>query len=155
MLKYPATIVIVALMGAAMSLGAPQAAQKGDKEKHRAHFEKCALECNNCQRACDDCALHCASMLAEGKKEHRKTLETCLDCADHCAAAARIVSRQGPFSALICKACAEACARCGKECERFPDDARMKQCAQECRKCEQACNEMLRHAGAAAQAERR
>ena len=86
-------------------------------------------------------------MLSEGKKDHMTTMMTCRDCADFCVAAAQIVARMGPFAVLICRACSEACARCGKECEKFPDDEHMKRCAEECRKCEEACNEMIKHAG--------
>lgn len=113
--------------------------------KHAAHLMKCAEECNICQRACDSCAAHCAHLLTHGKKEHHMTLQTCLDCATHCSAAATIMARQGPFSDLICKACIDACARCGKECERHPNDQQMKQCAEACRRCEKACRDMLAH----------
>jgi hypothetical protein len=89
-------------------------------------------------------------LLSQGKKEHATTLRTCEDCADHCGSAARITARQGPFADLICTACAQACARCGKECEKFPEDAHMKKCAEECRKCEKACREMLKHTDAVA-----
>jgi len=113
--------------------------------EHHAEFMKCAKACSDCQRECDSCSVHCAKMVAEGKKDHLETLKTCQDCATHCAAAAAIMSRKGPFSDLICTACAEACARCGKACEKFPDDKHMKQCAEECRKCEKACREMLKY----------
>src|SRR5262245_24744154 len=114
-------------------------------DKHAHAFDACAKACGDCQRACDSCATHCARLVAEGKKEHFKTLQTCQDCATHCSAAAGIVARMGPFADLICKACAEACARCGKECDRFPDDKHMAACARECRQCEKACRDMLTH----------
>jgi hypothetical protein len=117
-------------------------------EHHMQAFEHCSKACNDCQRACDSCGQHCARLLAEGKKEHFKTLQTCQDCATHCVAAARITARGGPFADLICTACAEACMRCGKECDKSPDE-HMKKCAEECRKCEKACREMLKHTGAA------
>jgi len=133
----------VMLLGLGLAEISAQDKKKG--HDHHAMFEKCATACNDCQRMCDMCTTHCAKMVAEGKKEHFTSMQTCQDCATHCAAAAAIVARHGPFSDLICKACAEACAKCGKECEKFPDDAHMKKCAAECRKCEQACKEMLTH----------
>ena len=142
---------IAGLVGGVLVLLAatrPGVSQPHD-DKHKAHFLKCAEECNKCQRECDSCALHCARMVADGKKEHFTTLQTCQDCATHCAAAAAIMARQGPFSDLICKACMEACARCGKECEKHPNDSQMKQCAEACRRCEQACRDMLAHIGSA------
>ena len=40
-----------------------------------------------------------ALTVAEGKKEHLKTLRSCQDCAALCSTSAQIVSRAGPFSA--------------------------------------------------------
>jgi hypothetical protein len=120
------------------------------EDHHAAVFEHCAKACSDCQRSCDSCARHCAHLVAEGKKEHLKTLGTCVDCANVCATAAQIVARQGQFSDLICKACAQACERCGKACAQYPDDRHMKACAEECRRCEQACRTMLQHLGPAA-----
>jgi hypothetical protein len=114
---------------------------------HHAMFQKCAKACNDCQRECDSCAHHCTHQLAEGKKEHAKTLRTCQDCAALCVAAAQIVARGGPFSDLVCKACADACQRCGKACNEFKDDEHMKRCADECVRCEKVCREMLEHVG--------
>jgi hypothetical protein len=134
---FPITLAFVAVLSLA-SAGYAQ-------HEHHEQFDKCAKACSDCARACDSCAHHCAHMLADGKKEHMKTLRSCQDCATHCAAAACIVARHGVYSDLICTACAEACARCGKACEQFPDDKHMKACAEECRKCEKECREMLKH----------
>lgn len=128
------------------SLFAQQKSASGGHAEHDSMLQSCAKACSDCQRACDMCSTHCAHLLANGKKEHATTLATCQDCADFCAAAAQIVARGGPFSSQICEACAEACAKCGKECEKFPDDKHMKMCAEECRKCEKACREMVKHA---------
>lgn len=106
----------------------------------------CARACSDCQRACDSCSTHCAHMLHEGKKPHFVSLTHCQDCATVCSAASEIVARGGPFSNMICTACADACGRCAKECEKFLDDAHMKECAQECRKCEKACRDMVKSA---------
>ena len=126
-------------------------AQPKKTEPHRGEHDKmleaCAKACSDCQRACDTCATHCAHLMHAGHKEHLTTLMTCQDCADFCAAASQIVARGGPFAALICQSCAEACARCGKECEKFPNDKHMAACAAECRKCEKACRDMVQHLG--------
>ena len=119
----------------------------GKHDAHGEHFAQCAKVCADCQVACSSCGAHCAALLADGKKEHQKTLQTCQDCADCCAAAAQIVSRGGPFSDIICKACADACARCGKACTQYGQDAHMKACADECRRCETACRTMIEHTG--------
>src|SRR5262245_28619450 len=76
---------------------------------HAAHFDKCARACSDCQRECDVCARHCADLVADGKKEHLRTLGTCADCADVCAAAARVSARGGPLAMSVCDGCAKAC----------------------------------------------
>ncbi len=135
---------------AALVIGtaAPPADEKkpaDDKHAHAAAFLECAKACNDCQRECDSCAHHCAGLVAEGKKDHLRTLGTCADCANFCSTAAQIVARQGPMSATICEACAKACDLCATACEKFPDDEHMKKCSQECRRCEKACKEMHKH----------
>ena len=125
----------------------PGTTQPGATAAHDKHFEDCARACDDCARICELCAAHCGNMLAEGKKEHHRTLQTCQDCATACAAASCITARKGPFSDLICQACADACKRCGDACDQHPNDPLMKRCADECRKCEAACREMLKHTG--------
>lgn len=137
--------VLTWTMASALRSGSAADDQPGGHEQHAHAFHHCAKACADCQIACDSCAHHCAHMVADGKKDHLTTLQTCQDCATHCSAAACITARHGPFADLICTACAEACARCGKACEKFPDDKHMKACAEECRKCEKACREMLKH----------
>jgi hypothetical protein len=136
-------LLTLAVSLTALTLAAP-VARPGH---HDDHFMQCAKACDDCGRICDACAAHCAQMIAEGKKEHLKTLATCADCATACKAASCIVARKGPFSDLICTACADACKRCGDACEQFKDDPMMRHCAEECRKCEKACREMLKHIG--------
>jgi hypothetical protein len=114
------------------------------KHGGREAIDHCAKACNDCQRSCDLCATHCVHLVAQGAKEHLRTLQTCRDCATICSSAAHIVARHGPFTDLICQSCVEACARCGKACEQHASDTVMKACAEECRRCEQACRDMLR-----------
>jgi hypothetical protein len=124
----------------------------GDKDKdggahHGGHFLECAKACDACQLECDSCSRHCAEQVADGKKEHMRTLGTCADCGAICSAAARITARGGPMSATICDACARSCDMCAEACDKVgPDDAHMKRCAEECRKCARACREMIKHA---------
>jgi hypothetical protein len=106
-----------------------------------------AKACTECLRECESCAHHCALLVAEGKKDHLKTLDSCSDCADVCVAAAQIVSRHGPMAVLVCEACAKACDTCGTECEKFPADEHMKRCAKACRDCAKACREMIQMVG--------
>src|SRR5436309_9347270 len=88
-----------ALTAAAVAVGLLTTQAEAQKNKpraeaHDAHaeaFDHCAKACSDCQRQCDSCGTHCAHLLAGGKKEHLKTLQTCEDCATVCAAAAQIV----------------------------------------------------------------
>ncbi len=120
---------------------------KVEHQEHHGMMMACAKACSDCQRECDMCGHHCATMLAEGKKDHLASLATCQDCATICSASACIVARMGPFSQTVCQACAECCAKCAKECEKFPKDEHMKKCAEECRKCEKECAMMVKHMG--------
>jgi hypothetical protein len=134
---------LVALSGVP-AVGQEKKAEPGLRESHHEAVDHCVRACNDCQRACDMCAAHCVRLIADGKKEHVKTLQTCQDCAEICSSAARIVAHHGLFSDLICRSCADACSRCGKQCEQFSDDKLMKACAEECRRCEKECRAMLK-----------
>jgi hypothetical protein len=107
-------------------------------DKHNSAYEACA---------CDHCATHCATLTAEGKKEHLTTLKECQDCATCCSACAQVCARGGPQTALMTECCAKCCDQCAKACEKFPDDKHMKACAEECRKCQKACEVMAKHVG--------
>ena len=134
-------ITTLAVALGAFALAAP-AARAAD---HNEHFMQCAKACDDCGRTCDACSAHCLKLVAEGKKEHLKTLQLCQDCATACRASSSIVARQGPCSGMICTACADCCKMCAEACEKFTDDPTMKHCAEECRKCEKSCREMLKH----------
>jgi hypothetical protein len=97
-------------------------------------------------RECESCAHHCANQVAEGKKDHLKTLGTCTDCAEFCASAAKIVARHGPFAVTICESCEKACDQCGAACEKFSEDKHMTRCAKACRNCAKACRDMVKQA---------
>jgi hypothetical protein len=136
-----------AILTVTLGVAYTSAQDKAKHDQHAAHFVQCANECADCAVVCDSCATHCANLIAQGHKEHLKTLQTCQDCSSICESAADITAKGGPFSDLICQACAEACKRCGDACAQFPNDEHMKKCADQCRKCEKACRDMLQHIG--------
>lgn len=117
--------------------------QKSPDAAHKAAFEECAKACHECQRICDACSHHCVHLVANGNKEHLKTMQACQDCAAFCEMTGRIVSTMGPFADIAVDSCATACHRCAAACDRFPDDAHMKKCADECRRCERVCRNMM------------
>jgi len=108
-------------------------------------FAACAKACADCQQQCDSCFHHCAGLVADGKKEHAKTMHSCVDCAEFCGTAAKLVSRHSAMSATACEACAKASDDCAAACEKFPDHKQMADCAKSCRDCAKACREMLKH----------
>jgi hypothetical protein len=114
-----------------------------DKESYH---EKCAKACADCQLQCDSCFHHCAHLVADGKKEHEKTMHLCVDCGELCTTSAKLCARHSPLSATACEGCAKACDQCAEACEKFPTDDHMKACAKSCRDCARACREMIKHA---------
>src|SRR5689334_9851341 len=110
------------MLGAALLALAGLPTQAQDKDKvapPHAHgpYHDCARACAHCALHCDSCFHHCAHLVAEGKKEHRKSMNLCNDCGTVCGAAAHIVARHGPTSVTVCEACAKVCDACGDACE--------------------------------------
>ena len=103
--------------------------------------------CADCAKECESCFRHCTMMVAQGKKEHVRTLRTCVDCGDLCALAAKLMARQGAFMGLTCEACAKACDGCGAECDKHSNDEHMKRCAKACKDCAKACRDMVKAVG--------
>jgi hypothetical protein len=112
-------------------------APEHDPAHHANHIAACAV-------MCDACAAHCARLIADGKKEHMKSMQHCQDCAAICHSTAAVAARHGPLADLIVAACADACKRCGDECATMKDDKMMAQCADVCRNCERMCREMIK-----------
>jgi hypothetical protein len=136
-----------ALLGGAATVavsGAQLRAQDKAPEHHE-HFAACAKACADCQVSCDSCFHHCAALVAEGKKDHVKTMHTCVDCGECCKLAATLAARGSPFAKDACDCCAKCCDECAKACEKFPDDKHMAACAKSCRDCAKACREMIKH----------
>jgi hypothetical protein len=90
------------------------------------------------------CFKHCTTLLAEGKKDHAKTVQTCADCAECCKLSATLCARSSPYSPAACECCAKCCDDCATACEKFPDDKHMAACAKSCRDCAKSCREMIK-----------
>jgi hypothetical protein len=138
------SLVTLCLSALVLVLTAPAfAADDGDA--HHGHMMLCAKACADCQLQCDACFEHCRKLVAEGKKEHAKTVQTCVDCADCCKLAASLAARSSPFAGAACDCCARCCDECAAACETFKDDKHMAECAKSCRDCAKACREMVEH----------
>jgi hypothetical protein len=142
--QLAAAAVALALAG---GLGALRLSAADDPHRGHAEMEACMKECARCAKECEMCVNHCAHMLADGKKEHLRSLKTCNDCGDMCAMAGKLIARNGAFMNSMCDACAKACDGCGAECDKFPGDDHMKRCAQACKDCAKACRDMVRATG--------
>jgi hypothetical protein len=134
-----------AVLAAAVLTAGARAADKEDP--HHAHLMACAKACADCMRECESCAHHCADLVADGKKDHFKSMALCVDCGEVCALAAKVTARGGPLAVPSCEACAKACDACGAECKQFPNDEHMKNCAKACEDCAKACRDMIKHLG--------
>ena len=139
--------LVVALAG---GYGVARLGAADEKHAHHgAEMDKCMRECARCAKECESCFSHCTMLVAQGKKDHVRTLKTCIDCGDFCALAGKLIARDGAFMTLACDACAKACDQCGAECQKHPSDEHMKRCADACKDCAQACRDMVKALGGA------
>src|SRR5262249_16426057 len=98
-----AAIILLAGFGGSLTRGQERTRDEGH---HHGPYADCARACASCAFQCETCFTHCAKLVAEGKKEHLRTLRLCNDCGDICALAGKVVSRQGPLQVTICESCA-------------------------------------------------
>src|SRR5215471_893101 len=90
------TLASLAALTAVLALLARLPARADDKPAaHHEMHEKCAKACFDCSRECASCFHHCAHLVADGKKEHTKTMHLCNDCGTICAAAGELSARVG------------------------------------------------------------
>ncbi len=127
---------LLAVSGSAFSADSPHAAQ----------MKKCAATCADCAVTCNACFHHCATLVADGKKEHAKCMHLCVDCAECCQMCSALCARQSDLSAHAALCCAKCCDDCAAACEAIPDDKEMAACAKACRNCAKECLEMSKMA---------
>ena len=113
---------------------------------HADHLKKCALTCADCAVTCNACFDHCATLVADGKKEHAKCMRLCVDCAECCQMCSTLCARQSALSAHALLCCAKCCDECAAACEAMPDDKHMAACAKSCRNCAKECLEISKMA---------
>jgi hypothetical protein len=117
------------------------------QHEHAEHFLKCAKACNDCQLQCDSCFKHCLTLLADGKKEHAKTVQLCADCGECCTTCSTLCARQSPLARPMLECCVTCCDECAVACAKVTDDKHMAACAKSCRDCSKECRAMLKHLG--------
>ncbi len=114
------------------------AAQGGTNDMH----DRCAKDCASAMNACNKGFHHCYRQVAEGKREHARTMHLCVDCADICGTAAALVARMSPLMAHTCKAAAECCEGLITQCEKL-NDPEMRSVIEACHSCVKSCREMV------------
>jgi hypothetical protein len=114
--------------------------------RHDKTHEDCLKACSDCAKMCDETFHHCYMQVAEGKRDHAKSLHLVSDCAGFCSLSACMIAKHSPLMAHSCAACAEACKATAAEVEKF-DSAEMKAAAKSLRTCEASCREMVKAMG--------
>jgi hypothetical protein len=132
---------------AAGLVGAMGRVVRADHEDHHDEVhESCLKNCLACKRECDEAFHHCATAVAEGKKEYAKALHLVADCAAFCDLAATLMARRSSLMIHACEACAAACQACGALCDQY-QMPKLKDCARACHDCEASCRAMVKALG--------
>lgn len=114
------------------------AAQTGKDDMH----ERCAEDCVDCEKECNQGFHHCYKQVQAGKPDHARAMHLCVDCGDACSTAGKLVARMSPLMTHTCRACAACCDDCIAACEKL-NDPDMKQVIEALRKCAKTCHEMV------------
>lgn len=110
-------------------------------ELDQAHAD-CLKACSDCAKACDQTFHHCYMQVAEGKKEHAKSLHLASDCAGFCSLSACMIAKHSPLMMYSCEACADACRTTAAEVGKFNSEE-MQNAARKLRECEKSCRTMV------------
>ena len=105
-----------------------------------AEMRRCIENCSDCHNICVESVAHCLGM--GGKHAEVAHIRLLMDCAEICLTSANFMLRGSELHVRTCAVCAEVCDRCADSCEKFGDDALMKQCAEICRRCAESCRKM-------------
>ncbi len=120
-------------------------AQEGRREGGDIH-ERCAEDCFDCEKECNQGFHHCYKQVQAGKQEYARAMHLCVDCGDICSTAGKLVARMSPLMAHTCRAAAECCEACAAECEKLKDPE-MKEVVASLRRCAKSCREMVEAMG--------
>ncbi len=118
------------------------------QDKHKGHqghdkiHQDCLQACGDCAKACDEAFHHCYMQVAEGKREHARSLHLVSDCAGFCALSACTIAKHSPLMAYSCDACAKACADTVAETSKF-DSPEMRAVTKSLKHCEETCKAMV------------
>ncbi len=131
---------------ASAASAAPQGPATGAAHRRDKMHEDCLKACSDCAKTCDETFHHCYVQVAEGKRDHAKSLHLLSDCAGFCSLAACMIAKHSPLMTYSCGSCADACRVTAAEVEKF-DGPEMKAAAKSLRACETSCREMVKAMG--------
>ncbi len=133
-------------VGAIANAQAPKGHDDEAAHRHDAIHKECLDACSDCARMCNETFHHCYMMVAEGKRDHAKSLHLVSDCAEFCELSATMIAKHSPLMAYSCTACGEACKKTVAEVEKF-DMPEMKAAAKALNRCMKSCEEMVKAMG--------
>ena len=125
----------------ALSANADEKSEDHCCELDKLHAD-CLKACADCAKACDMTFHHCLTQVAEGKKEHAKSVQLTSDCAGFCSLSACMIAKHSPLMVHSCEACADACKATAAEVGRFETEVRQAT-AEKLRVCEKSCRTMV------------
>ncbi len=136
---------------ASLSAGVALAQGAREHEKEAAHHhdkvhDDCLKACSDCAKSCDETFHHCVMEVAQGKKEHARSVQLLSDCAGFCALSACMIAKHSPLMAHSCGACAEACKETAAEVMKY-DSPEMMTAVKALRECEKSCRAMVASMG--------
>ncbi len=133
--------------GLLIATGTEARAQHEGHHEHGDIHKRCAEDCFDCAKMCNDAFHHCFKQVQAGKQNYyAKAMHLCVDCGDVCSTAGKLVARMSPLMAHTCRACAECCNDCIVACEKL-DDPEIKEFVATLRKCFKSCREMVQAMG--------
>lgn len=107
-----------------------------------AKMQQCIQNCLDCHSICLNTITYCLQQ--GGQHAEMAHIVLMQDCVEICQTSANFMLKNSPLHGRTCDVCAEVCERCGRDCDRFPEDFQMQFCAEICRRCAETCREMAR-----------
>src|SRR5262245_25291459 len=89
-----------------IALSPTAGAQEPHDREHAHHHDKthadCMKACSDCAKTCDETFHHCYQQVAEGKRDHAKSLHLVSDCAGFCSLSAGMIAKHSPLMVHSC-----------------------------------------------------
>lgn len=103
-------------------------------------LQQCIQDCLDCYQICKTTISNCLQL--GGKHAEAGHINLLADCAEICQTSAAFMLRNSDRYGWVCDVTADICNECVRGCEKFEDDAIMKECADVCRRCAITCKRL-------------